>query len=91
MLERAQRRFGVAGLWSHEETGNGWTYARDRRVAAWPRAHGIPWHEVLQFGVIRRLASRDPGRLGRGLAQQPPATAGPAHYPQAIAARRAAP
>ena len=37
MLERAQRRFGVAGLWSHEETGNGWTYARDRRVAAWAK------------------------------------------------------
>jgi deoxyribodipyrimidine photo-lyase len=59
VLERAQRRFGVAGLWSHEETGNGWTYARDRRVAAWARAHGIPWHEIPQFGVIRRLASRD--------------------------------
>jgi deoxyribodipyrimidine photo-lyase len=59
VLERARRHFGVAGLWSHEETGNGWTYGRDRRVAAWARSHGIPWHELPQFGVVRRLASRD--------------------------------
>lgn len=59
VLERARRQLGVAALWSHEETGNGWTYARDRRVAAWARRHGIPWHELPQFGVVRRLASRD--------------------------------
>jgi deoxyribodipyrimidine photo-lyase len=58
VLERARRQFGVAGLWSHEETGNGWTYARDRRVAAWARQHGIAWMEIPQFGVTRRLASR---------------------------------
>jgi deoxyribodipyrimidine photo-lyase len=59
VFERARRQFGVAGLWSHEESGNGWTYGRDRRVAAWAREHGIPWHEIPQFGVIRRLVSRD--------------------------------
>ena len=59
VLERARRQFGVAGLWSHEETGNGWTYARDLRVAAWARQHGIPWVEIPQFGVIRRLKSRN--------------------------------
>jgi deoxyribodipyrimidine photo-lyase len=51
--------WGWPGLWSHEETGNGWTYARDRRVAAWARSHGIAWRELPQFGVVRRLASRD--------------------------------
>ena len=59
VLERARRHFGIAALWSHEETGNGSTYARDRRVAAWARSHAIPWHELPQFGVVRRLASRD--------------------------------
>ncbi|MFM7394060.1 MAG: deoxyribodipyrimidine photo-lyase, partial [Cyanobium sp.] len=59
VLERARRSFGVAGLWSHEETGNGWTYARDRRVASWARRHGISWLEIPQFGVVRRLPSRD--------------------------------
>ena len=32
VLERARRQFGIDGLWSHEETGNGWTYQRDKRV-----------------------------------------------------------
>lgn len=49
---------GIAAIWSHEETGNGWTYARDRAVAAWAKAAGIAWHQARQFGVIRRLKSR---------------------------------
>jgi len=58
VLERLHARFGVAALWSHEETGNGWTYARDRAVGAWARAAGVPWREERQTGVIRRLKSR---------------------------------
>lgn len=46
-------------LWSHEETGNGWTYARDKVVADWCRAHGIRWTELQNHGVQRRLASRN--------------------------------
>jgi deoxyribodipyrimidine photo-lyase len=53
------KRYGVAGLWSHEETGNGWTYARDLAVAEWATENGVPWHEPRQFGVIRRLRSRN--------------------------------
>jgi len=49
----------IAGLWSHEETGNGWTFRRDLAVGAWCRERGIPWTECRQTGVIRRLASRD--------------------------------
>lgn len=45
-------------LVSHEETGNAWTYARDKRVAAWARGRGLPWIEVPQCGVVRRLAAR---------------------------------
>ena len=58
-LERLRRRAPIAGLWSHEETGNGWTYQRDRQVAAWCRAHAIPWSELPQNGVVRRLRDRD--------------------------------
>ncbi|MEO1491510.1 MAG: deoxyribodipyrimidine photo-lyase [Pseudomonadota bacterium] len=54
---RAQSREVV--LWSHEETGDAWTYARDRRVAAWARETGVPWHEFPQAGVVRPLGSRD--------------------------------
>ena len=58
VLERARSQLGVSGLWSHEETGNDWTYARDRRVSAWARQRNIPWREIPQFGVIRPLRSR---------------------------------
>ncbi|MEX0276987.1 MAG: FAD-binding domain-containing protein [Ruegeria sp.] len=46
-------------LWSHEETGNDWTYQRDRQVAAWCREQGVRWAEVQNHGVWRKLASRD--------------------------------
>jgi deoxyribodipyrimidine photo-lyase len=58
-LEVLRRTYGIAALWSHEETGLGVTYARDKRVAAWCRAHGIAWREIPQNGVIRRLKTRD--------------------------------
>jgi deoxyribodipyrimidine photo-lyase len=59
ILQHIHDRCGIAALWSHEETGNGWTYARDLAVAAWAKNTGIAWHEARQFGVIRRLKSRN--------------------------------
>ncbi len=53
------QQFEIAAVWSHQETGNGWTFERDRAVGAWLSAHGIPWHELPQHGVVRRLGSRD--------------------------------
>lgn len=59
VLDDLRKTVGVHGLWSHEETGNGWTYARDKRVGAWCRSKGVPWHEIPQHGVQRRMASRN--------------------------------
>jgi deoxyribodipyrimidine photo-lyase len=59
VLEQLHSELGAFTLWSHEETGNGWTYRRDIAVAAWCRAHGIIWHELPSNGVVRRLQSRD--------------------------------
>jgi deoxyribodipyrimidine photo-lyase len=59
VLEQLRQTHSIAGLWSHEETGNAWTFARDLAVAAWARANRIPWREFRQDGVIRRLASRE--------------------------------
>jgi deoxyribodipyrimidine photo-lyase len=58
LLEKIRRQRGIAALWSHLETGNAWTYARDRRVAAWARANAIEWHERRAFGVVRGLKQR---------------------------------
>ncbi|MEO1252416.1 MAG: deoxyribodipyrimidine photo-lyase [Pseudomonadota bacterium] len=59
IFEQLRARYGNIALWSHEETGNGWTFARDQRVAAWAKQHGVQWRELRQSGVIRRLASRN--------------------------------
>ncbi len=59
ILDELATRMPIAALWSHQETGNAWTYARDLAVADWCRAKGIPWHEERQGGTIRRLGSRN--------------------------------
>jgi deoxyribodipyrimidine photo-lyase len=59
ILERVRRKFGIGALWSHQETGNGWSYDRDERVRAWCREHAIAWHEPRQHGIIRRLKNRN--------------------------------
>ena len=59
VLEDLRAAHGVTHLVSHEETGNLWSYARDRVVAGWARGQGVEWHELPQSGVVRRLRSRD--------------------------------
>jgi deoxyribodipyrimidine photo-lyase len=66
VLESLRAAHGVTDLVSHEETGNLWTYGRDRRVGAWARERGVRWSELPQSGVVRRLAVA--GRLGDGRA-----------------------
>ena len=58
-LAALQALHGRFVLWSHEETGNAWTFARDRRVAAWCAAQGVAWHELPNNAVVRRLRDRD--------------------------------
>jgi deoxyribodipyrimidine photo-lyase len=58
LLDELQAELGFDELLSHEETGSGWSYARDLAVAAWCRARGILWRETPQHGVVRRLRSR---------------------------------
>ncbi len=53
VLETLRQRHGPFTLWAHEETGNGWTYARDKRVKRWARTQGVDWQERRQFGVLR--------------------------------------
>jgi deoxyribodipyrimidine photo-lyase len=53
------RAFGISALHAHEETGNSFTFARDKQVRALCRAEGIPFHEYCQFGVKRGLKDRN--------------------------------
>ncbi|MFM7973163.1 MAG: FAD-binding domain-containing protein, partial [Betaproteobacteria bacterium] len=58
VLQELFERHRFEYLLSHEETGPGWTYARDRAVGAWCRERGVQWQEWPQHGVVRRLRSR---------------------------------
>jgi deoxyribodipyrimidine photo-lyase len=49
----------IAALYSHEETGNLWTYARDKALRELCRRYHLPWHESPSNGVIRPLKNRD--------------------------------
>ncbi|MEM9456934.1 MAG: FAD-binding domain-containing protein [Myxococcota bacterium] len=59
VLDRLHDELGFERLWSHEETGLGITYARDRRVKQWCRRRGVEWIERPQCGVVRPLKARD--------------------------------
>ncbi len=75
---------GIAGLYSHVETGLPWTYARDRRIRRWCRQRGIPWTEISQDGVRRgpgphrggeRGGDHGWGRQWNAFVRQPPLAA----------------
>ncbi len=46
-------------IYAHEETGNDWTFQRDKSVIEWCQQQQVLWHEIPQNGVIRRLKSRE--------------------------------
>ena len=58
VLQSLRCEFPFGHLFSHEETGPMWTYARDKAVAAWCAERGVRWQEWTQTGVVRRLRSR---------------------------------
>ncbi|DAC46624.1 MAG TPA: deoxyribodipyrimidine photo-lyase, partial [Candidatus Thalassarchaeaceae archaeon] len=59
ILEELNQSYGIERLLSHEETGNSWSFERDRRVLKWSIDKGIEWLEWPHNGVVRRLKSRD--------------------------------
>ncbi len=58
VLGALRQVFAFSHLFSHEETGPGWSYERDKAVARWCGAHGVAWTEWPQTGVVRRLKDR---------------------------------
>ncbi len=54
VLQTLRREFPFTHLFSHEETGPGWSYTRDLAVADWCRSQGVHWTESPQTGVVRR-------------------------------------
>jgi deoxyribodipyrimidine photo-lyase len=59
VLDAVAAQSPITHIWSHEETGNALTFARDLAVGAWSKAHGVKFTELPQFGVVRRLRDRN--------------------------------
>ena len=53
VMESLTGTYRVEEILCHQETGNRWTFERDRAVLALAKARGIPVREFLQNGVIR--------------------------------------
>ncbi len=58
VLSQLHAELQFTHLLSHEETGPGWSYERDKDVAAWCGTHAVVWQEFPQTGVVRRLGNR---------------------------------
>ncbi len=58
VLASLSAALGPIALHSHQETGNAWSFARDRQVAKWCREHGVAWQQARQQGVVRGLSHR---------------------------------
>ena len=59
VLQELQTVFTIKAVYAHEETGNDWTYTRDKQVMAWCRDTDIQLHQFPTNGIIRRLKNRD--------------------------------
>ncbi len=58
-LEKWQQASYQVALFSHQETGNFWTYQRDINVEKKCLQLGIRWQQSPQFGVLRPNPDRD--------------------------------
>lgn len=59
ILEELRETRTIQTLFAHEESGNGWTYERDKDVIAYCKKNNISLIEHPNNGVVRRLKSRD--------------------------------
>ena len=90
ILRRLHGAVGITRLLAHEETGNAWTFARDRAVRRFCREASVPFLETPQFGVVRGLKDRDRWSRAHGAfmartpVPEPPGLAGPGIAPGPI-------
>lgn len=59
VFSELHHNLGIFHLHAHEETGDAWSYDRDKRISTWCNAHGVAFHEQRNFGVFRGLRERD--------------------------------
>ena len=58
VLKALSKQYNITNLWSHQETGNAWSFQRDLAVNKWCEANHVIWHQPTQHPIKR-------GRLNR--------------------------
>ena len=58
VIQEFMKKFHVKRIFSHEETGNEWTFKRDKDLRYFTKNQRIDWYEYRQFGVFRNLKIR---------------------------------
>jgi len=53
IFEEISKRFNIKFIYSHQETGDYFTFKRDEEVRKWALMKNIIWKEYLQFSVFR--------------------------------------
>ena len=59
VFEDLRKEFEINAVYSHQETGNTWTYERDKSVRAWGRINGIKIIEYQNNSIVRGLVDRN--------------------------------
>jgi len=59
IFEEISHNFNIKGIYSHQETGDYYTYQRDQEVRKWASKKKIIWKEYLQFSVFRGNLDRN--------------------------------
>ena len=59
VLDELSCHVQIQAIYAHEETGDAWTYARDRKMHAYCQRADIPFRESPANGVVRRLKNRN--------------------------------
>jgi deoxyribodipyrimidine photo-lyase len=58
VLQEINKLYDIQQIFSHQETGNGLSFSRDRAISAFCAQQNIQWKEIQTNGVIRKLKSR---------------------------------
>ena len=79
VFEELVHEFPIGAIHAHEETGNGWSRARDESVRDWCAYHSVDFYEYPSNGIIRGLANRDDWARLRGARMLMPTVPSPSN------------
>ena len=59
IFNELRNSFKIKGIYSHQETGDFYSYKRDLKVKEWSKLNNIPWKEYQQYAVFRGNLNRN--------------------------------